>query len=346
MGQANILNKDEVLKKIFIKHKAKNHITANFEIRNNSHNKLIKLPIISMKNMDGPVVLLIGANHGDETEGFISLFKLIKNLRLEEIKGHLIIIPALNLPALNNGNRVSMFDKIDMNRSFYNNNNNNLTFKISNFLKQSILPNVEIILDIHSGGKNRKFSEMAKYYHYENKFLMKKSREIAMAFGAPICLKHYEKNPHGMLDVLAVKSNKIYVSAELGGGGLANKKSISIADNGINNVLKFLKIIKYDLKYISKIKKRKSKLLYFNDVSKNFILSKTEGIFEINVNIDSKITKGDLIGTIHFPNNPKKEPKRIISKLSGNVIGITNKSFIKKGDFLILIGVIKEKNYD
>ena len=50
--------------------------------------------------------------------------------------------------------------------------------------------------------------------------------------------------------------------------------------------------------------------------------------------------------TIHFQDNPKKEPKRIISKLSGTVIGITNKSFIKKGDFLILIGVIKEKSYD
>ncbi len=346
MGQANILNKDEVLKKVFIKQKAKNHINVNFEIINNSQNKLFKLPIISMKNMSGPVVLLIGANHGDETEGFISLFKLIKNLKLEDIKGHLIIIPALNLPALNNGNRVSLFDKIDMNRSFYKNNNNSLTFKISNFLKESIIPNVEIILDIHSGGKNRKFLEMAKYYQYENKFLMKKSKEIAMAFGAPICLKHYEKNPHGMLDVLAVKSKKIYVSAELGGGGLASKKSISIADNGINNVLKFLKIIKYDLKYISKIKKKKSKLMYFNDLNKNFIFSKTDGIFEINVNIDTKITKDNLIGTIHFPDKPKKESKRIISKLSGVVIGITNKSFVKKGDLLVLIGVIKGKNYD
>lgn len=346
MGQANILNKDEVLKKVFIRQRAKNHINVNFEIINNSQNKLFKLPIISMKNMSGPVVLLIGANHGDETEGFISLFKLIKNLKLKDIKGHLIIIPALNLPALNNGSRVSLFDKIDMNRSFYKNNNNSLTFKISNFLKESIIPNVEIILDIHSGGKNRKFLEMAKYYQYENKFLMKKSKEIAMAFGAPICLKHYEKNPHGMLDVLAVKSKKIYVSAELGGGGLASKKSISIADNGINNVLKFLKIIKYDLKYISKIKRKKSKLMYFNDLNKNFIFSKTDGIFEINVNIDSKITKDDLIGTIHFPDKPKKEPKRIISKLSGVVIGITNKSFVKKGDLLVLIGVIKGKNYD
>ena len=142
MGQANILNKDEVLKKVFIRQRAKNHINVNFEIINNSQNKLFKLPIISMKNMSGPVVLLIGANHGDETEGFISLFKLIKNLKLKDIKGHLIIIPALNLPALNNGSRVSLFDKIDMNRSFYKNNNNSLTFKISNFLKENIINNL------------------------------------------------------------------------------------------------------------------------------------------------------------------------------------------------------------
>ena len=32
MGQANILNKDEVLKKVFIRQRAKNHINVNFEI--------------------------------------------------------------------------------------------------------------------------------------------------------------------------------------------------------------------------------------------------------------------------------------------------------------------------
>ncbi len=346
MGQVNILNKDQLLRKIFIKNKSKNYIFVNFESPNNYHKKYYKFPIISIKNRKGPIVLLIGANHGDETEGFISLSKLVKNLRLEEISGHLIIIPALNLPALNSGDRVSTFDSVDMNRSFYKNKNNNLSFNISNFLKESILPNVDIILDIHSGGLKRKFSEMAKYYHYENKFLMQKSKEIALTFGAPICLKHYEQKPHGMLDVLAVKLNKIYVSTELGGGGIANKKSILIADNGINNVLKFLKIIENDLKYISKIKKKKSKILYFNDKRNNFILSITDGVFEINVTIDSEINKNDLIGTIYFPNNPKKKSMNIFSKISGIVIGITNKSFVKKGDFLVLIGDTKEKHYE
>tara|TARA_B100000963_G_scaffold100034_1_gene86473 strand:- start:4212 stop:5243 length:1032 start_codon:yes stop_codon:yes gene_type:complete len=343
MGQVNILNKEEVLKKIFIKKNGKNYIFVNFISSSNIKNKYYELPIISIKNKNGPIVLLIGANHGDETEGFISLLKLINNIKLEEINGHLIIIPALNLPALNSGQRVSLSDGVDMNRSFYKNTNRNLTFNISNFLKESILPNVEIILDFHSGGLNRKFADMAKYYHYENKNLMEQSKEIALAFGAPVCLKHYEKNPHGMLDTLAVKLNKIYISTELGGGGIANKRSISIADNGINNVLRFLKIIKNDFKYISKISRQKSKLLYFNDVKKNFIFSKFEGVFEVNVNINSKIKIDDLIGTIHFPNNPKKKSKLIVSKLSGIVIGITNKSFIKKGEFLVLIGDIKKK---
>ena len=49
--------------------------------------------------------------------------------------------------------------------------------------------------------------------------------------------------------------------------------------------------------------------MYFNDLNKNFIFSKTDGIFEINVNIDSKITKDDLIGTIHFPDKTKKRAK-------------------------------------
>ena len=346
MGQANILNKNELVEKIFIKKIGSNHTNAKIKVITNSKSKEYKLPIISLKNNHGPTVLLLGANHGDETEGFISLLKLIKNIKLSEISGHLIIIPALNLPALISGKRVSEIDNIDMNRSFYKNTNHNLTFVIANFLRKKILPNVDIILDFHSGGSKRKFSDMAKYYHYNDKFLMEKSFKIALSFRAPICLKHVEKKPHGMLDVLAVKLNKIYVSTELGGGGLANKQSILIADNGINNVLKFLKIIKRDLKYITRIKTNRSKIIMLNEEKKNFIKSNSNGIFESNINLNKKIRKKDLIGTIHFPNNTKRKSIKIFSKISGIVIGITNNSYIKKGEFLALIGVLKDKNYE
>ena len=61
--------------------------------------------------------------------------------------------------------------------------------------------------------------------------------------------------------------------------------------------------------------------------SEGFVKAEEQRGFFVN-----DFTKDDLIGTIHFPDKPKKEPKRIISKLSGVVIGITNKSFVKKGD--------------
>ena len=70
---------------------------------NESAYGLLQIPIWVAKNGSGPTILMTGAVHGDEYEGPIVLHRLARELDPSRINGRLIIIPALNLPALGSG---------------------------------------------------------------------------------------------------------------------------------------------------------------------------------------------------------------------------------------------------
>ncbi len=59
----------------------------------------LPIPIVSIKNGDGPKILLNAGNHGDEWEGQLALGKLIRTLQPKDIRGQLIILPSSNFPA-------------------------------------------------------------------------------------------------------------------------------------------------------------------------------------------------------------------------------------------------------
>jgi len=69
------------------------------------------IPITQFKNGDGPSAILTGANHGDEYEGPIALFNLSARANIDDIQGRVIIIPAMNYPAFQSGDRVSPIDE-------------------------------------------------------------------------------------------------------------------------------------------------------------------------------------------------------------------------------------------
>src|SRR3954454_19932365 len=67
----------------------------------------ILIPITVVKNGSGPTLLALGGNHGDEYEGPVALMKLARKLEPDQVNGRVIIIPALNLPAVQAGTRLS-----------------------------------------------------------------------------------------------------------------------------------------------------------------------------------------------------------------------------------------------
>src|ERR1035441_151057 len=98
------------------------------------------IPITVVRNGNGPTVLALGGNHGDEYEGPVALMKLARLLRPDDVSGRLILIPALNLPAVLAGTRLSPIDGVNLNRAFPGRCNDTVTGLIAHYLTQVLFP--------------------------------------------------------------------------------------------------------------------------------------------------------------------------------------------------------------
>jgi predicted deacylase len=94
----------------------------------------------------------VGGNHGDEYEGPVALLNLARELEPESVSGRIVIIPALNYPAVEAGTRLSPIDGRNMNRTFPGRWDGSVTEMIAHFVQNEILPGVDAVIDMHSGG--------------------------------------------------------------------------------------------------------------------------------------------------------------------------------------------------
>src|SRR6476646_5897966 len=67
----------------------------------------IPIPIAAIAHGEGPTILLMAGNHGDEYEGQVALGRLIRALDPAEVQGRIIILPSANFPAAMAGTRTS-----------------------------------------------------------------------------------------------------------------------------------------------------------------------------------------------------------------------------------------------
>ena len=114
----------------------------------------IPIPVASLKNGDGPRVLLMAGNHGDEYEGQVALGKLIRSLEPADMRGRIIILPSANFPAAMAGMRTSPLDEGNLNRSFPGDPYGGPTEQIADYIESVLLPQCDFVFDFHSGGSS------------------------------------------------------------------------------------------------------------------------------------------------------------------------------------------------
>ncbi|MGB1540005.1 MAG: hypothetical protein ACPG80_03510, partial [Rickettsiales bacterium] len=284
--------------------------------RNESAWGAIRLPVTVIKNGKGPTVLMTGASHGDEYEGPIALSKLSSSLEPEEVSGRVIIIPALNLPALRAGTRLSPIDGKNMNRIFPGSRNGSVTEMIAHYVSTKILPLCDVVLDIHSGGKTLDFIPCSVMHQLQDEQLMKKTLGALEAFGAPAGLVLKELDHEGMLDTIVEESGKIFLSTELGGGGTVTPATMEIADTGVRNLLAHFGVTQAPVATREERGFPPTRLLHTPDDT-SYVAADGNGIYEACTYLGQEVSKGQVVGRIHFIETPNREPIDCIAERSG-----------------------------
>ena len=101
-------------------------------------------------NGDGPTVALVAGMHGNELNGIHSLNMLIAVLRMQKIRGKVLLYPLVNTFGADECNKRFPFDQNDINRAFPGNPNGHPAQRIAAALYEATAQ-ADICIDIHSG---------------------------------------------------------------------------------------------------------------------------------------------------------------------------------------------------
>ncbi len=152
----------------------------------------------------------------------------------------------LNHPAVLNGTRTSPLDGGNLNRAFPGNPAGTLTEKIADYLTRYLVPLCDLALDIHSGGRTLDLLPFAATHRMADREFEARCLAAATAFGAPYTLFMAELEGDVLYDSVVEAGGKVFVSTELRGGGTTTPETVALAEQGVENLLRFAGILPGD----------------------------------------------------------------------------------------------------
>lgn len=298
--------------------------------RNDSAWGSVMVPITVIANGAGPTALMTGANHGDEYEGPIALQELAITLKPADIKGRVIILPMMNMPAFAAGARCSPIDGANMNRSFPGRADGTVTQKLCHYIATHLVPQADIVLDFHSGGSTLDFLPFAAAHILEDKAQEAACMAAMQAFNAPYSVRMLEIDNLGMFDTEVENQGKVFVTTELGGAGTSSAHTVAVARKGIQNLLIHVGICKGELEVAPTVQ------LDMPDAS-CFLFSEQAGLIEYLAELGDTVTLGQPIARIWPSDRTGVAPVECCALRDGVLTARHVPGLVKIGDFVSLI---------
>lgn len=312
------------------------HLRVPFS-RNQSAWGSLLIPIIVIKNGAGPTLLFTAGAHGDEYEGPLVLSKLAREFNPDDIDGRIIILPSKNLPALQKSKRLSPVDQKDMNRSYPGDRDGTPTQMITHYISSTLIPQADIVVDYHSGGRSLEFLPCVIMHKLKNEEQFQETHAALQAYGAPTGLILQELDDHGMIDTYIENLGIPFLTTEFSGGGTVTPKAMQIAERGTWNLLKHFGAISPRHEKFSQFRNEVT-TTYEIPHSNYYTLAPEAGIFEPFFTLGDSIQKNKAVGQLHFLHNPQKEPLVLKAKESGTIIAKRVPALTEPGDCLVVIG--------
>ena len=291
----------------------------------------LPVPVVAIKNGKGPTALLVAGNHGDEYEGQIALLNLARRLQPEDIRGRVVILPALNYPAVAAGTRTSPVDGGNLNRAFPGDPTGTPTAMLAHYLDEALLPLADIVVDLHAGGRSLEFLPCALMRPGPSPSADHALRAALRAFAAPISYVTSGKAGGGAttLAAAAERHGVPALTAELGGGETVSHDGLRLAEEGLRRLLDQQDILA-DGRSPAAADTR------FMEVAgpHYFVYAPEDGLFEPLAPLGAEVTQGQPAARLHFPNAPLRPPVTIAFEADGLVACRRVPTLTRHGDCL------------
>lgn len=277
----------------------------------------VRVPIAVIANGEGPTILLEGGNHGDEYEGPITLGEMIRELNANDIQGRLIIIPAINAPAVDAGKRTSPIDGKNMNRVFPGDHSGSITDQIAAFVNDELISRSHALLSLHSGGSSLNIVPSTIIQPSDDEEQFERCKLAAGRFGADICVVMNNLGDSRLCVYSAMVAGLTCVCTEMAGGGVVTPKALALCRDGVRDVLQLWGVLNSE----ARKERPLTEDFYAIKGSKAYVIATENGIFEPATEVGDSVVVGELAGHIHFLTDPQKKPVPLYFRESGIVYG-------------------------
>ena len=292
----------------------------------------LQVPLCLIRNGAGPVVLLMAGNHGDEYPGQVAILKLWRELTPADIQGTLILLPCLNPPAAHAATRLSPLDGRNFNRCFPGNPQGTVSEILAHYLSTVLFPLAEYVIDLHTGGRSMGFLPCAHMHLVPDPAQRRRMLRATEAFLTDVTFLYADVAGAGLLPTEAERQGKIVITTELGGGEAVPASVHRLCQSGLRNVLIHCGVLRGEEQPRAR-PARWVQALHRDD----YRFAPESGLYENCVELGDTVRPGDLLGQLHFLEQPGRAPLRVEAHSAGLLIANRAPSLVGQGDCVACI---------
>ncbi len=289
------------------------------------------IPVSVVSNGDGPVVLLMAGNHGDEYAGQVAILKLWREIEPGHITGRLILIPCLNPPAAHAGTRLSPLDGRNFNRCFPGDAAGSPSEMLAHYLSTVLFPLSDVVIDLHTGGRSTNFLPCAHMHLVADKTQRRTMILATEAFLTDHAFLYTDVAGTGLLPCEAERQGKIVITTELGGGEPVLARIHRLCQRGLRNVLIHCGVLAGQEQTRSALKLPPVRWLQALDRG-DYRFAPESGLYENSVELGEEVRRGETLGLLHFLEKPDRDPVPVVAHSDGVLVANRGPSLVKQGD--------------
>lgn len=293
----------------------------------------IPVPVCVIANGEGPGVLMMAGNHGDEYEGQIALTKLVQELEPDDIRGRIIILTMANFPAAQAGTRTSPIDNGNLNRTFPGAARGTPTEMIAHYIEHELMGLADIMVDLHSGGSSLYYPATLLRGMGHDAAEADRLTALQAAFDLPYAWVFTGGGgPKSTAPTALGAANRNGVTgimAELGGGGGVDRDILALTERGLRRVLHALDMLPGH---------RPDEPQGTRELNaRGTVDAREAGLFEPFRDIADPVEAGEVVGQILHPDAPWTSPDPVRSPHGGIVLAKRAMGQVRRGDALFQI---------
>lgn len=204
----------------------------------------IRVPVATIHGgQDGPTMLMVAGVHGSEYVGIEACKRIFRTLSAEELRGTLITVPCLNLPAFYGlAAHVNPIDERNPGREFPGDPAGSHTERMTFLVWDHLAKTADYVVDIHGGDLEEELVDYGQVNLTGNANVDAQAEALGRALNMPFFVRRPAPAElpmdHAGLHPIAASHGIVAVLAEAGSHGEMDEAEVRVLYGGLHNALR------------------------------------------------------------------------------------------------------------